>query len=468
MPSFHLIKENFKKVAFLVAIFLVCGAIMTFAEYMRTPSVPQGSGDIVANPESQIPEILSQVNFYEELPEIERFNGVRYVDSSGVLGTSGVGGAGLNGCQPAGSPQACESDTIPFQPVCSVGEISVGLNDGNELFNDGRSVTVQKNSTLEIMMISSPQGLLAGIEDMSDNTFAIKAGAEPRFRASSDLIPPIIASQSLAPGSEELEYVLDTIPNEVYPQSKPFSINAGFAGSQGQLYSATVYDELDSQLPREVQPSDSNPGTTNERARVLQNLNAPPTRLMQARDYAQAECLELENVRMMENQGVFETCYRRREPFSFVASAVVNAQQWVQCLTNQELCEEMEIVGLLIDSIYGANNQCNEGYCSDQAFDLAVAGGLSPIDYADYAEPGYESSQQPVLSGVYVYTPCEVRVDYGRPYRIPCLWDMSPYYNLYLSERQMRYPEDEEMLTWDEYWDGVIEAAEARGQACGF
>lgn len=459
-------KENVRKSMFLFGMLLICYLMMLMSRsYTQTPVVPADSGSRAeAFDESKI-ELFSQTALFEETPlqaPIEGVQLVKGVDS----GYGATGGAGKNGCQ-ATNPQGCESEKFPFQPVCSTTPVNIGLNDGAEKGNNGQTVTVAKNAVLEIWKVTSPMGLLSGIEDMSDNTFAISK-KEVRFRSSSDLIKDeYIGQQSVAPKSSELVSISETIPDYEYPVGEPYSVNIKISNSPKEPDQATVERELLSKLPVEVQRSDPNPGVTNQIADIVTSLRTPPTTNVQPRNYGTADCIDVSNIEFMPNQNVFETCVNRRSPMDFVFTALVDAKQWVECLANRQQCAEVEIVGLLIDAIYGSNQTCNDEYCADQFFDHSLATNLSPLDFPDYVEPGFENNPEPIMKAHYVTTPCQVRVDYKNIYDIPCLWDVSPYMTLYNTEAQMRAPGDPDMPSWDEYWKAVVEEAERRGEACG-
>src|SRR5690606_34280003 len=74
-------------------------------------------------------------------------------DQSDVLGVGGTGCEDQN-------VQGCKSDVIAFQPVCTEVTARIDLRGGQEAGNNGETVTVNKNSKIEIWKVTAPLAVL--------------------------------------------------------------------------------------------------------------------------------------------------------------------------------------------------------------------------------------------------------------------------------------------------------------------
>jgi hypothetical protein len=383
-----------------------------------------------------------------------------------------MGGADVQGSQDTQcedvSPQGCPSEVIGFQPVCTKANISVDLRGGSES-NSGNSVTVQKNSKIELWRITSPLALLSGKDNPYDSTYEISK-ANANFRSANQLIDQdLVAAQFYAPTDRsELEDVYNSA------DTGDFSVHVstafgGIGGGGTPPNEATISPELDTVCP-DVNTSDPNPDAPNKISNEISNSYSSPTKVKFGRNYINpndTECVYIDPQDVtLPNSEVFDTCVLDRRTFDGVVSALYGFAQWGECLADKSKCEEVEVVGLLIDAPFGGNHYCEEGFCADQYYDNAVSARLDPERAIEETEEGLESKGEALLKGHYVTTPCRIRVDYGDIYEVPCLWDVSPYKAEY--ELNLAQSSDPDFPTWEEYWYRVEAEAERRGAKCGF
>lgn len=389
------------------------------------------------------------------------------IDPDGdILGVGGIS------CDPQ-SPQGmeCNVRSVAFQPVCVQGSANVNFREGNPR-DLGQGVEVTKNAVIEAWRITSPLAILSGIESMSSSDKAITRN-NPVFRSSSDLIDhDYVAKAYMAPGQQvqEIDRVIEENNTENFSVHVQATIGGGAQSGPGPAR-AMVDKELDSAC-MDIQPSNPDVKVPNGLAEIVKRvLYGNPAKPIEERNFVDYDpvCVFIDpnNIDLPRSE-VFLTCLNERPPWQGIVRGVWwDLQKRAQCLIRPEQCEKIEIFGLLIDAPFGKNSQCEEGSCADQYFDYSVASSLAPGSVNEYRDEAYHEEYEPALSPHYVTTPCKIKVDYGRTYDVPCLWDISPYYTQYLLERNARKPDDPDFMTFDEYWRMVEELSEARGAVCG-
>lgn len=381
-------------------------------------------------------------------------------DSGDVLAATNVAG-----CQDLNS-QGCNSETISPQPVCTRIDASVDLQGATGIQN-GDSVSVNKNAVLEVWKVTAPLAVLSGIENTGDSSQAITR-TQPNFRSAGDMIDPdLIAGAISAPGDdrERIDAIVASADKLDFSVNVEAALSAQSAGTSDE---ATFFKELESKCEA-IQPSDPNPDVSNKIGAGIGNVTRAPGDPLQPRDYEQEDCVYIDPREVdLPKSEVFEACVNRRSAFDGIIGLQLTLSQWAECSVDPAACEEVEIVGLIIDAIFGSNRVCNEGFCADQYFDQEYSSRLSPLGVDQVRDASIEGNRETLLQPHYVTTPCQIRVDKRNIYNIPCLWDVSPYWTQYQLEVAQSDPANDEIPTWEEYWSSVEQLAEARGEACSF
>ncbi len=459
--------EISKKILVLIALFSIGALIVLSFESNKKQILYKYnlvSGD---NTETQT-NYLAQQSFYT-LDDIQPVDNDPTNDQSTelVYQNDTNGEVLAAGCVPF-SDTGCESRTVAFQPVCVQGSAVVNMN-GGVATDGGDSVRITKNAKIEVWKITSPLAILSGIESTKDNTFAISK-SDPAFRSSSDMIDEeYVARAYMAPGAESDQ--IDNIASGT--DDDKFSVHTSAAiggGSSAAAWpnEATVEKELGSAC-EDYQPSQPSPEKTNLFGGVLVDAYGTPVDPIYQRNYIDHEpaCIFIDpNDIDLPKSDVFETCLNTRSAFDGIVRGVWGIAKRLQCLADPAQCEKVELFGIIIDAPFGKNSQCEEGSCSDQYFDYSVGSNLAPDEVNEYKDEPFQDDFEPVLKAHYVTTPCKVRVDYGTVYKVPCLWDISPYWNQYQLEKQQHEPNDPNFPTFEEYWRLVEDASERRGAVC--
>ncbi len=395
------------------------------------------------------------------------FEDVNEIEESSTSESGSVKGVSCK----TSSPTGCSSKVVRYNPVCVNGSSSVYVGNGSQL-GSGESVTIRANYKLEVWKVTAPLGILSGIETTKSNAKKITK-TDPFFPSGSELID----SELVAKSNMDPIYGVNEIDNIVKESNdNSFGVNTqvmgGGGGEQGDGPNiATVFKSLSSRVKdaSKNQPSTPSPEKTNKLGEKLVDLYGDPIEGIKTRNFVDHEfaCVYINpNDVEMPKQDIFELCLDKRSAWDNVAQVIMPLVKFLECAANPSECEKKEIVGLLIDAPFGRNGQCPSGSCSNQNADYAVATGLSPYEVSDYEAEAFRDDKEPGIEDLYVSTPCQIRVNYGRIYNVPCYWDVSPYRNYYLVEAQVTSPVDKEFPTFDEYWKLVKLAAENRGSVC--
>lgn len=458
--------ENIKKTIVLVVLISTGMFIVWLFEGISSES------ESTSFPRAQTigSELLSQQSFYE-------FDGVRVVqtevsdDQPIYLPIDNIGGEVLGmSCDPNGSPPGCSARAVAYQPLCVQGSVNVNFGGGSTT-DLGEGIRVTKNAAIEAWRITSPMAIFSGIESMPDNTYKI-SDQSPAFRPASELIDTTyVAKAYMAPGRqvEQVDNIVVANSTQNFAVHVQASIGGGSEGGFGPA-EARVEKTLGS-VCEWIQPSDPDVKIPNALADVTKNvLYSSPARPIEERHFIDYDpvCVYINpnDIDLVKSE-IFVSCMDKKPTWQGIVQGIWwGLEKRAQCLFDPAQCEQVEIFGLIIDSPFGKNSQCEEGSCSDQYFDYSVASSLAPGSVNEYRDAAYHEEYEPALSPHYVTTPCQIRVDYGTPINVPCLWDVSPYWNSYLLEMQKNRPNDPDFMTFNEYWAKVEELSEARGAVC--
>lgn len=379
-----------------------------------------------------------------------------------LLDDGGAVLAANSSCEPN---EDCGKDLIAYQPVCSKGDVNFSTAGEGSIGTDNGSgsISVSKNASLRIVKVTSPLPILSGSEQIDTTAYAISYEHPNFYSGVKQVREAVVGAKYVSPGAQKRELVEAAEGAD----TDEFTIHASLTWGQGNPSEETILRELDSMCP-EVQPSDPNPDPSNKVTEQVMGAYAVPGKRIEPRDYGTPDCIEVSGIDLPEAE-IYETCTAEVGIFSGVINTVIQAQKWTECLTNPGACTQVEIVGILIDAIYGANHKCNDGFCTDQFLDYSLASTLSPNDITswkdDIGAPG-----DPTIRAHYVTTPCKVEVIdrvHNGIYDIPCIWDLSPYKAQYDLQVNFRKPGDPILPSWEEYWDLVMQEAKERGGFCG-
>ena len=460
-------KDTITKLLLLVGLFFATSLMVIVATSVDRPDHEPATSSSAAD------EYLAQESFYapveiedniqileedpEELEEVEEEGTPSHNEGGDVLGVGNCFAGAISNTSPTG----CVADTIGYQPVCAQINANVGIDPSTGTDNGNGTVTISQNSLVEIWKVTAPTAILSGINDPKDNTYSIRVG-NPVFRSANHFLPEDGVAAAVATPGEERSNI-----GEIYTDADTgdfgVHVSPAMGGSEIGTDTTVVRDELASKCV-DIQPADPNPDATNKAAQRMVEAYSTPGSPIEARDYDTGECLFVDPGDVdLPRSTVFETCHLTRSAFDSFRSISINVGQWFECQNDPSKCQDVELVGIVIDAPFGSNHKCEDGYCADQFFDHTVAEKMSPADVGVQPDGVYNDV---ALEPHYVTTPCQVRIDYSAIYGVPCLWDISPYWADFQNQAATKLPGDPDFLTWDEYWAGVEAEAEKRATQC--
>jgi hypothetical protein len=363
-----------------------------------------------------------------------------------------------------GSGNCDFNSQTPSQPVCITQDATVDFKSGGSY----KGTMVSKNAVIQPYKITAPIALLSGSKYVKNSNLEITKEF-PTFRSAGNLITKDQFMRSCIPGVNCDEYA------EIADGSAkgPFAINVKSqkVGEDNPSTSkATINQKLASATPN-IQPAETNPDTTNKEAKELDLLTQVPGNQVTDRDFGTVKCLEVNpnGVSLVGSEN-FQACLSNIQPASFLSQAAISATRWAECLKNKASCEKTELIGIQIDAIFGSSKECKSGACASRYFDGTVAYSTIPGESAKLVPEDIDKSKlnynQPVVQPFYVTTPCQVLVD-GKVVKTSCLWDVSPYKEVYEKERMSKMPNDPNFpKTFEEYWSMIETEIKARSNSC--
>jgi hypothetical protein len=353
---------------------------------------------------------------------------------------------------------------INYQPLCTTGRSSVDYTNAGESGDGGGSVTVDKNSNIQVWKVTSPMALFSGSQYVKTDRMQI-SNEFPTFPSNRDYIDPDMARGLCAPGVDCDD--VDDISEDADKGSFAVHASASLENQESEETSAALIEPtLNSACP-EIQESDPNPDRTNKLAAWMEPSFQTPGNHENDRDYGQMSCVDSAPGEYLETSAVFAACVDEKKPFDFITSAVFKIEKWAECLADEEQCEQTELFAIRVDAIFGSQSDCKEGECANRYFDTARKSGSAPSSQSFAPEGAEADVNNSFAEPLYVSTPCQVRIDFDRIEDVQCLWDVSPLREWYERQKKMAGPGDETMpRTFEEYFDKVNYDIERRGLRC--
>lgn len=442
--------------------------VSNISEYPSSQVVPAevtqevDLGDVVAMPAESY-SVVDLSYFEDGTPNLER-----------VLG-----------CGTGGSETGCSvGNGLAYQPICSRGDVSLKVGDGNEVGNTGSEVLVTKNSKIEVWTVTVPMALLSGSEFVKDSRFAIgnaDQGFQGTFKPAYDIITDHEARAFCVPGvdCESFDEGIANGPMASYYVNVHAELEEE-ATNAPEPDRAVIEPKLNSVCP-DVQRSKPNPIKSNRKGTFVEKNFQIPGDKYDMRNFSSLKCLR-SNPNGVDTT-FFNACLEKRTSYNFLVFARVKIQDWIDCTIgtidevtgeyiapDPELCKKNVLTSLKIDGLFGSTEKCYRNNCASRYMDLTRQGiqppgsaiAMAPEDIADQVE-----LNKPVVEPFYVSTPCMVRVDGIHFGEVPCLWDMSVYEADYDRQRAASAPGSEDMpATFEEYWKMVEEQISRRGEKC--
>ncbi len=377
------------------------------------------------------------------------------------------------GCGDENNPNCDFINQIAYQPLCTYRKGDISLASGDVVSQTGETVRVKKNSIIEIYSITSPQSLMAGSEYVKDEKFEI-TNEFPTIRSSGNLLLEDEVYRFCAPGKEcdSVKKRVGGAPGGSFAVHAEASMLNSPEGNGNEPNTVVINPVLKSVCPA-VQNSEINPARSNISAEYLERNFQAPGNTKTNRDVGEAACIAADPsiVDLKEEEG-FISCMAETSPFDFIKSSIIKIDQWLECNAGDNpdpsKCDEEELFAIKVDAIFGSISDCESGNCASRYFDMIAQSTATPLQSVQMTPEGFTAkSDDPVVEPFYVTTPCKVRVDKGKVYDLPCLWDMSPYKRQYESYKSNTHPGyDDVPKTWEEYWSKVESDIQRRGLSC--
>ncbi len=435
--------------------------------------------------------VQSQVQTPDQVQVVEEDTPIRAIPSEGYAevevkynsdGTSNL--EQVLGCGNNGSNTGCVVDNhLAYQPICSRGETSIKVGDGNEVGRSGDGVKVTKNSRIEVWKITVPMALLSGSEYVKDSRMAIQSaddGFQGTFKPAYDIVTDHEARAFCVPGvnCDEFDEDIGNGPMSSYYVNVHAELNEEATNTPAPDR-AVIEPRLRSACP-DVQRSKPNPIKTNRKGKFVEAGFQLPGDHAHGRAFSSIQCMKADVT--AEETPNHEACLEKRTSFNFLTYAIVKIEDWIDCTIgtydsqtgeytapDPEQCKKSTLTSLKIDGLFGSVFKCFRNNCGIRYLDLTRQGIMPPVMAAEMAPDDITPTfNQPVVEPFYVSTPCMVRIDGVTFGDVPCIWDMSAYQADYDRQRAANIPGSEDMPgTFEEYWKMVEEQIKKRGDMCG-